>query len=111
NFFRVQPFIHAINDEEGIPLRAHISQAIGAAAAYCSFFKTDAKHIDLRKWQTELINFKARLFPWTNVTTESPHYMPLQKAYLDRKSTRLNSSHVKISYAVFCLKKKTPHTR
>src|SRR5690606_39585704 len=28
----------------------------------------------------------------------------------DRKSTRLNSSHVKISYAVFCLKKKTKHT-
>src|SRR5690606_27293349 len=27
-------------------------------------------------------------------------------AALDRKSTRLNSSHVKISYAVFCLKKK-----
>src|SRR5690606_39933258 len=25
----------------------------------------------------------------------------------DRKSTRLNSSHVKISYAVFCLKKET----
>src|SRR6266511_1935852 len=28
---------------------------------------------------------------------------------LDRKSTRLNSSHVKISYAVFCLKKKKDH--
>src|SRR5690606_13111053 len=27
-------------------------------------------------------------------------------SYADRKSTRLNSSHVKISYAVFCLKKK-----
>src|SRR5690606_40966510 len=27
---------------------------------------------------------------------------------LDRKSTRLNSSHVKTSYAVFCLKKKKP---
>ena len=26
---------------------------------------------------------------------------------LDRKSTRLNSSHANISYAVFCLKKKT----
>src|SRR5262245_65291653 len=26
----------------------------------------------------------------------------------DRKSTRLNSSHLGISYAVFCLKKKTP---
>src|SRR5690625_5409923 len=29
--------------------------------------------------------------------------------YLDRKSTRLNSSHVAISYAVFCLKKKKKH--
>src|SRR5690554_7282759 len=31
---------------------------------------------------------------------------------LDRKSTRLNSSHVRTSYAVFCLKKKNtqPHT-
>src|SRR5207302_6349987 len=29
-----------------------------------------------------------------------------QRARRDRKSTRLNSSHVKISYAVFCLKKK-----
>src|SRR5690554_7108975 len=28
------------------------------------------------------------------------------KEALDRKSTRLNSSHVRISYAVFCLKKK-----
>src|SRR5690554_7503282 len=28
---------------------------------------------------------------------------------LDRKSTRLNSSHVRISYAVFCLKKKKQH--
>src|SRR5438445_4418191 len=28
------------------------------------------------------------------------------KRFLDRKSTRLNSSHANISYAVFCLKKK-----
>src|SRR5690606_41390567 len=31
-----------------------------------------------------------------------PQHQPVE----DRKSTRLNSSHVKISYAVFCLKKK-----
>src|SRR5260221_2222193 len=30
---------------------------------------------------------------------------------LDRKSTRLNSSHTVISYAVFCLKKNTGYTR
>src|SRR5690606_40662897 len=31
-----------------------------------------------------------------------------KRSAVDRKSTRLNSSHVKISYAVFCLKKKKP---
>src|SRR5690554_7277001 len=53
-------------------------------------------------------------------TTRGPRFLPdggvhtaLQNAAvfngdpgLDRKSTRLNSSHVRISYAVFCLKKK-----
>src|SRR3712207_8541413 len=33
----------------------------------------------------------------------------LVESYLDRKSTRLNSSHANISYAVFCLKKKHPY--
>src|SRR5438874_2947967 len=40
---------------------------------------------------------------WTDVTTTT--------AVLDRKSTRLNSSHVEISYAVFCLKKKKKKRR
>src|SRR5690349_22245486 len=31
------------------------------------------------------------------------------ESFKDRKSTRLNSSHVEISYAVFCLKNKTNH--
>src|SRR5690606_40374391 len=34
-----------------------------------------------------------------------PNGMAAQTRVIDRKSTRLNSSHVKISYAVFCLKK------
>src|SRR5690349_22091600 len=33
--------------------------------------------------------------------------LPIHNGMTDRKSTRLNSSHVEISYAVFCLKKKT----
>src|SRR5690349_24857807 len=36
----------------------------------------------------------------------APGGLYLALADLDRKSTRLNSSHVEISYAVFCLKKK-----
>src|SRR3989442_10863261 len=47
-------------------------------------------------------------------STSSPHLPPsstppsFNTFSPDRKSTRLNSSHVRISYAVFCLKKKIP---
>src|SRR5690606_40991222 len=37
---------------------------------------------------------------------DSPIVRETPLGYLDRKSTRLNSSHVKISYAVCCLQKK-----
>src|SRR5690625_6067341 len=37
--------------------------------------------------------------------------LPVLMTEIDRKSTRLNSSHVAISYAVFCLKKKRPQTK
>src|SRR5690349_22733098 len=37
---------------------------------------------------------------------EGERYQQVDEGAVDRKSTRLNSSHVEISYAVFCLKKK-----
>src|SRR5688572_31472302 len=48
-------------------------------------------------------------------TVSDPHpvghqYAGHERAREDRKSTRLNSSHSQISYAVFCLKKKKKHT-
>src|SRR5690242_20972707 len=39
-------------------------------------------------------------------TVAPPVRHPSETAKRDRKSTRLNSSHMSISYAVFCLKKK-----
>src|SRR5690606_4869450 len=42
----------------------------------------------------------------TLLTLAGGDAMPAAAISKDRKSTRLNSSHVKISYAVFCLKKK-----
>src|SRR5436190_2730133 len=67
---------------------------------------------------------RSTLFPYTTLFRSPPHVRvdddPLRLAELggdhvrrlprdtgDRKSTRLNSSHTVISYAVFCLKKKT----
>src|SRR5258707_3541135 len=64
---------------------------------------------------------RSTLFPYTTLfRSSSPPAFESQPAYLkrrvrvaqwillDRKSTRLNSSHANISYAVFCLKKKAP---
>src|SRR3989442_3317908 len=57
--------------------------------------------------------FRSRLgrvvLPLTGAGSGEPHLGALRLVVCepDRKSTRLNSSHVRISYAVFCLKKKT----
>src|SRR5437762_10304652 len=67
---------------------------------------------------------RSTLFPYTTlfrshqvlVFTRTKHGAnrlteQLVRAGIDRKSTRLNSSHRCISYAVFCLKKKKIHTK
>src|SRR5690554_7586724 len=46
---------------------------------------------------------------YTEWAGRSPQDIEDQISYPDRKSTRLNSSHVRISYAVFCLKKKNKY--
>src|SRR5215813_15090238 len=65
---------------------------------------------------------RSTLFPYTTLfrtpaacpgdrrggRTQGAHPARPRAAAGDRKSTRLNSSHVRISYAVFCLKKKNP---
>src|SRR5256885_12299590 len=58
---------------------------------------------------------RGRVLGALNVYTQGArHFLPDEidlLAGLDRKSTRLNSSHLVISYAVFCLKKKySAHT-
>src|SRR5256885_8700683 len=46
----------------------------------------------------------------SRATSGSAHSLIVTAAVVDRKSTRLNSSHLVISYAVFCLKKKKQRT-
>src|SRR3712207_8069371 len=43
-------------------------------------------------------------------TGHTGRVQPTRPRHKDRKSTRLNSSHANISYAVFCLKKKTKYS-
>src|SRR5215203_6681297 len=56
---------------------------------------------------------RSTLFPYTTLFQSRPRHRPPRPhegacpaRSRDRKSTRLNSSHANISYAVFCLKKK-----
>src|SRR5690349_23731166 len=51
---------------------------------------------------------RSRSGPDTHVADPFPRQAP-RRVLPDRKSTRLNSSHVEISYAAFCLNKKTRH--
>src|SRR5205807_3502999 len=65
---------------------------------------------------------RSTLFPYTTLFRSVPDSAPSPcwptqpsatrpPVHSDRKSTRLNSSHLVISYAVFCLKKKSQHVR
>src|SRR5439155_19504679 len=73
------------------------------------FFYCSVHHRDLHSFPTRRSSdLTASTLRWPSPnrdfrTSSSSMWRP---AWTDRKSTRLNSSHVAISYAVFCLKKK-----
>src|SRR2546422_2384101 len=80
----------------------------------CFFFSSRRRHTRCsRDWSSDVCSSDLR----PTSCKSGPSYFPVQKRALqntpsvgggirDRKSTRLNSSHGYISYAVFCLKKK-----
>src|SRR5690625_6805808 len=55
-------------------------------------------------WEAVLLHQFHDILPGSSIAWV---HREARATYQDRKSTRLNSSHVAISYAVFCLKKKT----
>src|SRR5689334_24450962 len=77
------------------------------------FFNVLLNNVPFNEWPTEFGRISgfpfhdadsADDFGYPSDPQEKAFQMQLRK--LDRKSTRLNSSHSSISYAVFCLKKK-----
>src|ERR1035437_817389 len=74
-------------------------------------YRGTVRAMDLRQIKTNPDDFGLMTYDPAFMNTAS-----CQSAVTDRKSTRLNSSHANISYAVFCLKKKkktsmTTHTK
>src|SRR5437773_2979800 len=89
----------------------------GYALIYRAFFAMIARPLTTRRGENTsaawgVTNFLLRLLErrrpdyvaWVHDVGESFRHQ-------DRKSTRLNSSHITISYAVFCLKKKKNNTQ
>src|SRR5437867_8611285 len=69
------------------------------------FFYRSGAHRDLHSFPTRR---SSDLGPGSASAPPRPGRPGTGRAGTDRKSTRLNSSHRTISYAVFCLKKKKP---
>src|SRR2546427_7762851 len=78
---------------------------------YTTLFRSQRRAIDLdessRRVWTRVVNGARHEVLSRAALAEEQHRRPWE----DRKSTRLNSSHSQISYAVFCLKKKNKHTQ
>src|SRR3712207_7621363 len=79
---------------------------------YTTLFRSNAPKIDYKdtKLLSRYISERGKIVPSriTAVSAKKQRELAqaIKRARLDRKSTRLNSSHANISYAVFCLKKK-----
>src|SRR5690606_40798394 len=99
-------YVH-FGDDTGQPFLDHMNQ----------FYKvTQVKAKDLAGYKQALADYNLVIIgfhknndsPWKGYKFTQTERLWLEE---DRKSTRLNSSHVKISYAVFCLKKKKTITK
>src|SRR2546427_3232252 len=75
---------------------------------YTTLFRSLAKLLPIQRGDFEGIFEVMDGLPVTIRLLDPPlhEFLPHTHAEIDRKSTRLNSSHSQISYAVFCLKKK-----
>src|SRR3712207_8946584 len=75
---------------------------------YTTLFRSRRRHRLPEEGQVD--NFTGSILEARNLISRQQNLSPQISAYrrsgTDRKSTRLNSSHANISYAVFCLKKK-----
>src|SRR5436305_11865471 len=82
---------------------------------YTTLFRSTRRRGTSRAGRTSGISFSAPTTAWSPpsrwfpASTAPPPPREGGDQAVDRKSTRLNSSHVRISYAVFCLKKKNQH--
>src|SRR5690606_32919970 len=100
------PAIYAIGDVAGDPMLAHKASHEARVAVEA----IEGQKVAFEPAAIPAVVFTDPEIAWAGLT-ENEAKAQGRKVEIDRKSTRLNSSHVKISYAVFCLKKKRTEGR
>ena len=79
-FFNFNGVTELLNEDMTLsPFRAAVGQAVGATAAYLAFFKTSADQVDIRKLQTELMTYNARILPYQDIEVNDVHFYALQR--------------------------------
>jgi hypothetical protein len=66
-------------DIQYLPLQLEMGQGIGTVAAYCAFFKTTTKNLNVRAIQGELLDFKGYLLPFTDIPLQDRNWRAIQQ--------------------------------
>src|SRR5690625_6509965 len=85
-------------------------QSVGLSGTDANLLTAEAKDFERYGYVGHVTEVNALLLQQLIDLGIVPVIAPIALGQEDRKSTRLNSSHVAISYAVFCLKKKIKRT-
>src|SRR5699024_12727840 len=98
----VYPVLHSFPTRRSSDLDLVLLEGVHLCSAWLQHFGApNAVLLDQSQ-----INESALAELFDALVDDAPTYVLSPGLFKDRKSTRLNSSHVSISYAVFCLKKK-----
>jgi len=78
------------------PVRMELGQAAGTIAAYCAFFKTTTKTVNIRVVQGELLAFDAVLIPYSDIDLKDPNFKAFQQLGLSglMKSTMFKDGNI-----------------
>ncbi|WP_345949840.1 FAD-dependent oxidoreductase [Mucilaginibacter sp. PAMB04274] len=71
---------HLVNASAFYPsVQMVLGQGAGTVAAYCAFFKTTTKHLNVRTIQGEVLDFKGYLMPFSDVPLTDPNFRAIQQ--------------------------------
>jgi hypothetical protein len=73
----VSPEVNASTMDPAVQMT--LGQGVGAAAAFCSFFKTTTKHLHVRIIQGEILDYKGYLMPFSDIPQKDPHWRAIQQ--------------------------------